>query len=236
VQSADIQPARVAEPSVTLRWVDDVAPAPSLTLAANGAVGTHPTLHGQAGTALGDSDEVAIDISTAEGTALQKLDVPRDAKGDWSAQLDELAPGTYVATVVQGDWAANYGRSSVTFAVEAPTVTPTPTPTPTVTAPVVTPAAPAPKAPIAAPASIRIETRHARLVRGILNVRLKCTGAAGQSCSGRLTLTAKKRTLASAPYRVAGGTTSTVRLRVRRPLPRRVTVATGKLTRTITVG
>jgi hypothetical protein len=238
VQSPDIQPAAVAEPSVTLKWVDDVAPAPSLTVEA----GTHPTLHGQAGTALGDSDEVSIDISSPAGTTLQKLDVPRDAKGDWSAQLDELAPGDYVATVAQTDWAHNAGRSRVTFHVEAPAVVPQPTPTATPQPQHVTPAAPAtqPKPPIVAPATVRIETRIARLVRGTLSVRLKCTGPAGQSCSGRLKLTAKagKRTvvLASAPYRVTSGATSTVRLHPRRPLTRRVTVAAGKVTRTISVG
>jgi hypothetical protein len=68
-------------------------------------------------------------------------------------------------------------------------------------------------------------------------VRLKCAGPAGSRCSGRLTLTAKvgKRTvtLASAPYSVAAGRTSTVRVHPRKPLPHRATVTAGKTMRTI---
>ncbi len=241
VETPVVKTATVADPSVTLTWFDDVAPTPYIALAADATVGTHPILSGQAGTALGDRDEVGIEISTTAGTTVQKLFVARDAKGGWSAPLDELAPGAYVATVSQTDWAHNAVRSSVTFSVEAPGVAPQPTPT------IETPATPATQAPaiqpkpsVAAPTTIRIETRHARLVRGTLSVRLKCSGPAGRNCSGRLTLTAKagKRTVtfASAPYRVTTGRTSTVRLHARRPLPRRVTIAAGKVMRTITVG
>jgi hypothetical protein len=233
VQSPDSKTAPVAEPSVTLTWFDDVAPAPSITLPPDGAVGTHPTLHGQAGTALGDGGDVALDITTPGGTAVQTLSVPRDAQGAWSTQLEELAPGTYVALVAQSDWAGNAGRGSMTFRVEAASVVPTPTLTPTST-----PAPPHAKRGMA-PATGRIQIRQARLVRGTLRVRLKCAGPAGKRCAGRLTLTAKRGkrtvTLGSAPYRISTGRTSTVRVHPRRPLPRRATITAGKATRTITV-
>jgi hypothetical protein len=241
VQTPVVKTATVAEPSITLTWFDDVAPTPYIALAADATVGTHPTLSGQAGTALGDRDEVAVDVSAPDGTVVQKLYVTRDANGGWSAPLDELAPGTYVATVSQTDSAHNAGRSSVTFHVAAE---PTATATPSAETPV-TPAAPAPspalqpKPAVAAPATIGIETRSARLIRGTLSVRLTCAGPAGQSCSGRLTLTTRRGnrivTLASAPYRVTSGSTSTVRVHARRPLPRRVTVAAGGTTRAITI-
>jgi len=243
VQEPDKKTASVAEPSVTLTYFDDVAPAPWVALAPDSVLGTHPTLHGKAGTAQGDNDNVTLDISATSGKTV-KVIVPRDANGDWTYQPDELAPGTYEVTVAQGDSAGNYGRSSVTFRVEAPAATPTPAPrataTPQAAAPVA-PAAPAPQAKpaVVAPAAIRIETREARPVRGTLSVRLKCTGPAGRRCSGRLTLTAKlgKRTvtLASAPYRVTAGRTATVRLHPRQPLPHRVTVSAGKTKRTIVV-
>jgi hypothetical protein len=226
VLAAAMKAATAAEPSVTLTWFDDIAPAPVIA-PPDGATGTHPTLSGHAGTALGDRDEVAIDISTPAGKTVQRLFAPRDADGDWSAQLAELAPGTYEALVSQSDWASNYGRSSVTFVVETSSADPTPT------APIQA------KPAVALPATVRIETRQARLVHGTLSVRLKCTGPAGTRCDGRLTLTAKlgrrTDTLASASYRVAAGATGTVRLRARRPLPRRVTVAAGTATRTVTV-
>jgi hypothetical protein len=242
VETPVVKTATAADPSVTLTWFDDVAPTPFVALAANATVGTHPTLRGQAGTALGDDDQVGIDVSTPGGTVVQKLYVTRDADGGWSAPLEELAPGTYVAMASQTDWAHNAGRSSVTFHVAAePTATATASAeTPPAAAPVPAPApATQPKPAIAAPATLRIDTRTARLIRGTLSVRLTCAGPAGGSCSGRLTATAKRGkrtvTLASAPYRITTGATSTVRLHARRPLPRRVTVAAGTVTRTITV-
>jgi hypothetical protein len=123
-------------------------------------------------------------------------------------------------------------------AVPAPGPTATPRVEPSTQAPAAPPASQA-KPAGAAPAAIRIETRQARLVRGTLRVRLKCSGPAGRSCGGRLILTAKhgKRTvtLASASYRVTAGRTSTVRLRPRHPLPHRVTAVAGTARRTITV-
>jgi hypothetical protein len=234
VQDPDQKTATVAAPSVTLTWFDAVAPEPSVTLAPDSVLGTHPTLQGKAGTAPGDAGNVTLELSST-GAPTARVIVPRDADGEWTYQPDALAPGTYVATVAQGDWAGNFGRSSVTFRVEAPAVAPTPTPTATPqAASPVTPAAPAIKS---TPATLRIEST--RFVRGTLSVRLKCTGPAGKRCSGRLKLTAKagKRTvtLASATYRVTAGKTSTVRLHPRRPLPRRVTVAAGTAVRTITV-
>jgi hypothetical protein len=229
VQDHDVKTASVSEPSVTLTWFDDVAPQPSVTLAPDSVLGTHPTLVGKAGTAPGDGGDVTLTLSSDSAPTVQAV-VPRNADGDWTYQPAALAPGTSGATVSQGDRAHNFGRSSVTFRVAAPAATPqagTPA----------APAAPASQLKPALPATGRIES--ARLVRGTLSVRLKCTGPAGQRCSGRLKLTAKagKRTvtLASASYAVTAGKTSTVRLHVRRPLPRRVTVAAGTVTRTITV-
>jgi hypothetical protein len=235
VQDPDVKPATVSEPSVTLTWFDDVAPEPSVTLAPNSVLGAHPTLVGKAGTAPGDAGDVTLSLSAANGPTVKAI-VPRDSNGDWTYQPDALAPGTYEAAVSQGDWAHNFGRSGVTFRVEGPAATPAPSATPQAGTPA-TPAAPAslPKPAVAAP--IRIAS--ARLVHGTLGVRLKCAGPAGKRCSGRLKLTAKagKRTvtLASAPYAMTSGKTSTVRLHVRRPLPRRVTVAAGTAARTITV-
>ena len=93
---------------------------------------------------------------------------------------------------------------------------------------------------VVAPAAIRIATTRARIVRGTLSVRIKCTGLAGQRCSGRMMLTAKagKRTvtLGSAPYTLTAGRASTVRVPIRpralrRPLPRSVTVRAGTPTK-----
>jgi hypothetical protein len=269
VVSPRVQPATTGDPSVTLTWLDDVKPVPFIGTPANGdTVAPEPRIRGRAGMELGDREQIAIAIfagSQAPGSKLvQQLTATRDSNGDWSAQASKLAPGTYTALATQSDWANNTGTSTVTFRVEAEHMTPAPTPTPVPTptqpateqpaqpAQPTQPASPAkPAQPALAPASIRIETKRARLVRGTLSVRLKCAGPADQRCSGRLTLTAKagKRTLklGSAPYTVAAGKTSAVRVKLRPAalrarLPRRVTITAAAATKaasavsTITIG
>jgi hypothetical protein len=228
-------------PSVTLTWLDDVAPVVSIETPASTAGGT-PVLRGTAGTELGDSSSVQVAILVA-GKVVQRQWVTPDASGRWSAQPSPLAPGTYTASAAQNDGVGNVGTSNtVTFTVSpAPSATPTPTPTAQPAEPAAEPvhAAPQPVAPAAqAPAAIRIETARARLKHGIVSLRLTCTGSAGQRCSGRLTLTARrgKRTITvgSAPFAVPAGRSVTVRvwLRATKP-PRRVTASAGAAARPI---
>jgi hypothetical protein len=185
------------------------------------------------------------------GKVVQRQWVTPDASGRWSAQPSPLAPGTYTASAAQNDGVGNVGTSNtVTYTDSpAPSATPTPTPTPAPAAPAMPqPAAPAaepartstqPVAPAAqAPAAIRIETARARLKHGIVSLRLTCTGSAGQRCSGRLTLTARrgKRTITvgSAPFAVPAGRSVTVRVRLRATKPpRRVTATAGAAARPI---
>lgn len=267
VQAPVVKTATTADPSVTVTWLDEVKPVPFIgTPATNDTVAPETVIRGKAGMEMGDSEQVDIAIyagSKAPGMELvQTLTATRNTNGDWTARPSKLAPGTYTALVTQRDWANNFGASTVTFRVQAERATPTPTPTPQPPAqaakenpaPPVQPAQTAVRPlppPALATAAIRIDTRRARITRGTLNVRLKCTGPAGQRCSGRLTLTAKsgKRTitLGSARYTVTAGRTSTVRVRIRpaalrQRSPRHVTVNAAASTkmasavRTIAIG
>lgn len=242
VISSSVGKAETGRPSVTVTWLDNVGPAVSIETPAS-AAGETPILRGGAGTELGDLPSVHVAIFAA-GKVVQQQWVAADASGRWSAQPSPLAPGTYTASAVQNDSVGNVRESNpVTFTVSpAPTATPTPTPT---VAPATQPPAPAaepvrsstpPVAPATqAPAAIRIDTARARLRRGIVSLRLTCTGAAGRRCSGRLTLTAGRgKRVGSARYAIPAGRTATARIRIRATKPpRRVTANAGAITRAI---
>jgi hypothetical protein len=235
--SFSVGKATTGRPSVTVTWLDSVAPVVAIETPAN-TVGVTPILRGNARTELGDEPNVQVAILAA-GKVVQQLSVAPDASGRWSAQPSPLGPGAYTATVLQYDRVRNIGAANTaTF-----TVSPTPTAAPTATAqqaepePVHTSTQPVPPA-AQAPAVIWIETARAHLRRGILSLRLTCTGAAGQRCSGRLTLTARRGertiTVGSSPYAVMAGRRATVRVRIHAtPRLRRVIARAGAVARPI---
>jgi len=100
------------------RWVVDVtAPAPQIASAA----GPVPSVHGTAGTAAGDGDNVTVDLfsgGAASGAPVQTVVVPRAAAGSWDAQFNRVAGGSYSVRARQSDAAGNTGSSApVSFTV-----------------------------------------------------------------------------------------------------------------------
>jgi hypothetical protein len=115
--------------AVSDTWtVDTTAPAVSLTSPANGATRAEwPTFKGTAGTAMGDSSTVTLNVysgSSASGTPIQTMVTNAGAGGDYAAPANSpLNPGTYTAQAQQGDAAGNLGSSSAnTFSVGDPQI------------------------------------------------------------------------------------------------------------------
>jgi hypothetical protein len=97
--------------------VDVTAPAPQITSAG----GSAPSVSGTAGTGSGDAGSVTVDLfagGAASGSPAQRVVVPRDGAGAWSAQFERVGGGTYTARARQSDAAGNSGTSSpVSFTV-----------------------------------------------------------------------------------------------------------------------
>ncbi len=110
-------------PDITFT-VDAVAPAPTITAPAAGAlVGATPIISGAAGDALGDAATLTVRIyagATATGTAVRTLTATRTG-APWAVTVTPaLTSGTYTATAAQADGVGNTGTSPpVTFTVDA---------------------------------------------------------------------------------------------------------------------
>jgi len=107
-------------PAVYTWTIDVTAPAPQIASAS----GSTPRVQGSASTGSGDDAAVTVDLfsgSTASGSPLQSVAVPRDGAGSFSAELARVGGGTYTVRASQRDAAGNVGSSApVTFSVVAP--------------------------------------------------------------------------------------------------------------------
>ncbi len=103
---------------------DTTAPEVSLTTPTTGTTVTTPTpqLEGTAGTADGDSQEVALRIfagSAVDGDPVLTESVTVPVDGRWSTQAPALGDGVYTVEASQTDRTGNLGRSApVTFTVD----------------------------------------------------------------------------------------------------------------------
>jgi Bacterial Ig-like domain/PKD domain len=110
--------------------VDTTPPQVTITSPANGSSTTSGSqeVSGAAGTAIGDSSTVTIQLFSGATTELQApleaLTVPV-SNGSWSATFGGLSPGTYTVRAEQSDEVGNLGMSApVTFTVSTPAAPP----------------------------------------------------------------------------------------------------------------
>jgi hypothetical protein len=175
-------------------YVED-STGPAIALEAPAPGDARPVLRGVAGTAPRDGDEVTMAISTSAGTPVATLTTTRAADGSFSVRpASALLPFGYVARATQSDSVGNTGRAEVSF--DVPLVEPPPPPPP--------PPPPASK--------LTFSLARAKLDRGKVRLKLKCTGAA--TCRGTIVLQAAKGSAKGkrVSYTVAGGTTKDVLL------------------------
>jgi hypothetical protein len=106
---------------------ETTAPAVTLTTPAHASTVTTPTptLGGTAGTAVGDSSTITVNLyagAAAAGTPVQVVTATA-TDGSWSASASPLAPGTYTAQAEQIGDAGHVGRSgAITFTVSTDAV------------------------------------------------------------------------------------------------------------------
>lgn len=110
--------------------VDTTSPRVTITSPANGSSTSSGSqeVSGSAGTAIGDSSTVTIQLFPGSTTELQApleaLTVPV-SNGSWSATFGGLSPGTYTVRAEQSDGVGNLGMSApVTFTVSTPAAPP----------------------------------------------------------------------------------------------------------------
>ena len=104
---------------------DSIAPTVTLSTPAQGSSTNDatPTFSGRAGTALGDSTSVTVEVysgTAASGTPVQTLTATPNGTGAWSVDATAaLAEGTYTARAEQTDDSGNTGVSATsTFSVD----------------------------------------------------------------------------------------------------------------------
>ncbi|MGH2922047.1 MAG: LamG-like jellyroll fold domain-containing protein, partial [Gaiellaceae bacterium] len=134
VYRALLTPARI-QAHYEASAVDVTAPVVVLSAPADGSstADVTPAFSGTAGTAIGDSTTVTVQIFAGpdtSGTLVQTLTATRAGTGSYSTDADTLALGTYTARSQQSDAAGNVGLSTAnTFTVtEAPPPPPPPPP------------------------------------------------------------------------------------------------------------
>jgi len=157
--------------------------------------------------------------SAVAGTPLTTFTATRDAtSGAYSVDAAAaLADGTYTARPVQTDAVGNSGAGAPhTFTVATPRPPSNDQNTQTV------PPGTAPQqhtTPPTTPMKVAISHRDIPLVRGHVEVVLKCTGTAARACTGTLTLTPIGATTRLRPaaagratFRIAAGKTKTIKI------------------------